>query len=84
MGEYDRKRFRQVMIDAELYRRLSSLKRPDDTFADVIRRLLGPGGRPATKRGRSMAELIALARVAERAWQRKLASGKVRLLDRAP
>lgn len=84
MGEYDRKKFRQVMIDAELYRRLSSMKKQDDTFADVIRRLLEPEGRPATKKGRSMAELVALARVAESGWKRKLASGKVRLLGPAP
>jgi hypothetical protein len=84
MGEYDRKRFRQVMIDSELYDRLSAMKKPGDTFADVIRRLLPPKGWPATKRGRPMAELVAIARVARRAWQRDLASGRVKLLDRAP
>jgi len=84
MGEYDRKRFRQVMIDSELYGRLSSMKKPGDTFADVIRRLLGPGEPPATKKGRSMDELFALARVAESGWKRKLASGKVRILGPEP
>ncbi len=84
MGEYDRKRFRQVMIDAELYDRLSARKRPGDTFADVIRRLLGPEVETTTKKGRPMDELIALARVAEAGWKRKLASGKVRILGPEP
>lgn len=84
MGEYDRGKFRQIMIDSELYGRLSAMKRPGDTFADVIRRLLPPKGWPATKKGRSMDELIALAKVAESGWERKLASGKVRILGPAP
>jgi len=84
MGEYDRKKFRQIMVDAELYDRLASLKWAGDTFADVIRRLLGPMGRPGMRRGKSMDELVALARVARYAWERDIASGRVKLLGPAP
>jgi len=82
MGEYDRKRFRQIMVDAELHRQLSRERRPGESFGDVIRRLMGEGSGPGTKKGRSMDELIALGNIARRAWERKLASGEVKVLGR--
>ena len=87
MGEYNRKKFRQIMVDAELYDRLSSLKWAGDTFADVIRRLLEPMKRPPAgvrRRNKSMAELMALARVAKARWDRDIASGRVKLLGPGP
>ncbi len=49
MGEYDHRKFRQTMVDAETYRKLDSMKRPGGTFADVIRMLLEGNGGKATK-----------------------------------
>jgi len=78
MGAYDHSRFRQVLLDAEVYRRLERMKGPGDTFADVIRRLLPEIGRPSTKRGRPVEEILALARNADLAWRRRLRKGEVR------
>ncbi len=82
MGTYNRRRFRQIMIDAELYRRLKRMRRRDESLGDVIRRLLRTPGRPTTKKGRPVEELLALGAIAERGWQRKLATGEVRVLGR--
>jgi predicted CopG family antitoxin len=82
VGTYDRRRFRQVMIDAELYRQLASARRPGEGFGAVIRRLMAEGGGGGNKKGRSDEELMALARIARRAWERKLASGEVKPLGR--
>ena len=82
MGDYDRRRFRQIMVDAELYRQLARERRPRESFGDVIRRLMGEGGVPGTKKGRSIDELVALGAIARRAWERKLATGEVKILGR--
>lgn len=82
MGDYDRRRFRQIMVDAELYRQLSQQRHPGESFADIIRRLMGEGSVPGTKKGRSIDELIALGAIARRAWERKLATGEVKILGR--
>lgn len=82
MGAYDRRRFRQIMVDAELYRQLALARSPGESFAEVIRRLMTNRGAAGNKKGRSDAELMALARIARRAWERKLASGEVRPLGR--
>lgn len=82
MGEYDRRRFRQIMVDAELYRQLDRERRPGESFGGVIRRLIAEGGDVGTKKGRSLDELIALGRIAGRAWERKLATGEVKVRGR--
>lgn len=82
MGTYDKDRFRQIMVDAELYRQLSRVRRPGESFGEVIRRLMGDGGEPGTKKGRSIDELLALGRIASRAWERKLATGEVKVVGR--
>ena len=84
MGEYDRGRFRQIMVDAELYRQLAAARGPGESFGEVIRRLMAGGGSPRNKKGRSDAELMALARIARRAWERKVASGEVKPPGRQP
>jgi len=80
MGAYDKKRFRQIMVDAELHHQLSRVRRPGESFGDAIRRLMGEGGEPGTKKGRSLDELVALGRIARRAWERKLATGEVKVV----
>jgi len=82
MGGYDRKRFRQIMVDAELYRQLSSARLLGESFGDVIRRLMGEGSGMGTKKGRSYEELRALGRIARHAWKRKLETGQVKIVDR--
>ena len=79
MGDYDHNRFRQVMIDVDTYRRLSAMKRPGDTFVDVIRKLLLQDTGRATKKGRSVEELLALAEIADAKWRKRVKSGEVRL-----
>ena len=79
MGDYDHKRFRQVMVDADTHRRLSAMKRPGDTFADVIRKLLPQGGSPGTKKGRSVKELLMLAEIADKKWRKRVETGEIRL-----
>ena len=82
MGAYDKSRFRQIMLDAELHRQLSRSRRPGESFGGVIRRLMAEGGEPGTKKGRSIEELLALGRIARRAWERKLATGEVKIVGR--
>ena len=78
MGEYDRTRFRQVMVDAELYRQIAGARRSGESLGDVIRRRMSGEGDLGTKKGRSLEELVALGRIARRAWERKLATGEVK------
>jgi predicted CopG family antitoxin len=82
MGTYDRERFRQIMVGAELYRQLALARSPGESFGEVIRRLIVERGAAGNKKGRSDAELMALARIARRAWERKVASGEVKPLGR--
>jgi len=70
------------MVDAELYRQLDRLRRAEDSFGDVIRRLMIRGA-PRTKKGRPVEEILALARVARREWERRLATGRVKVVERA-
>lgn len=72
------------MIDTELYRQLARVRRPGESFGEVIRRLMAGGGSAGNKKGRSDEEVMALARIARRAWERKVASGEVKPLGRPP
>lgn len=76
MGKYDRRRFRQIMVRAEVYRALDGARQDDESFSDVILRLMRG---PPTKKGRALEELRALGRVARAAWERRLDSGEVRV-----
>ena len=79
MGDYDHRKFRQVILDADTYKRLQSMKLPGETFSDVVRKLIGEGGGTLSKKGRPREELSALAKVANLRWQRKVASGRIRI-----
>ena len=82
MGGYDHKRFRQIMVGAEVYRMIAGMRGPDETFSEVILRLM-TRGRSDLKKGRSMDELRALARVARHRWDRMVRSGRVRVHGRS-
>lgn len=84
MGERDRKRFRRIQVPEELYRQLDRERRPGEGFGDVLRRLMAQGGDLGTKKGRSLDELIALGKIAGLAWERKLATGEIRVRGRGP